>query len=284
MKKSATYIKGIRTLVYFIVLLILIGVVCDVIIVEYVDSIRIRNILFLFLQAILFVLVIKLIRSPKLADPRVTLLDILCMAMLMVSIVGAYTHMQQEGSIIAEITDSFQGNNGYSGSYSNGTGDKGYYDIEKALENAIKKSNFKKLEDVYRIQVGERIFIYFKEDEKNIVEFAFLKEDDLYYSLGSMCVYVLFDDSYTAEETIRQDIVHTMMRSKWDEIQLEAPAWGVSTDENISSMTINAEPVDDVILINEKDGKKYYFWVITNVGEIKTLDDVRAVEIEMNGL
>lgn len=62
------------------------------------------------------------------------------------------------------------------------------------------------------------------------------------------------------------------------------PAWGVSTDDQIFSMTINAKKVDDVILIDEKDGKKYYFWITTNVEEIKTIDDVKAAKIEINGL
>lgn len=77
-------------------------------------------------------------------------------------------------------------------------------------------------------------------------------------------------DSYTAEETIRKDIANTMWRGVGSK-EVGAPAWGVSTDEQVSSMTINAQKVDDVILIYEKDGKKYYFWIITNVGEIKPL-------------
>lgn len=262
-------------------LLILTGVVCNVILVEYVDSMRIRNILVQIIQVVLFLLVVMLIKNPKLAVPRVTLLDVVCIVMLLVSIGFGFAHMWKDDSIIAEIV-AFQGNNGYSSSYSNGTGDKGYYDIEKALENEIKKgtSSSNKSDEIYRIQIGQKIFVYLKRDEDQIIEFTFFKENDLYYSIGSMCIYVLYDDRYTTEETIKGDIVNTMLRgTKWDEIELGAPAWGVSTDERISSMTINAESVDDVILINEKDGKKYYFWIITNVGEIKTLDDVKAAEV-----
>lgn len=47
----------------------------------------------------------------------------------------------------------------------------------------------------------------------------------------------------------------------------------------ISSMTINAEPVDDVILINDIDGKKYYFWIIMNVEELKTNMNVKTAEV-----
>lgn len=272
-------IKGIRTLVYFIVLLILTGVVCNVIIVEYVDSMRIRNILVQIIQVVLFLLVVMLIKNPRLAVPRMTLLDVVCIVMLLVSIGFGFAYMWKDDPIIAEIV-AFQENNGYSGSYSNGTGDKGYYDIEKALENAIKKgtSFSNKLDEIYRIQIGQKIFVYLKKDEDQIIEFTFFKEDDLYYSIGSMCIYVLYDDRYTTEETIKGDIVNTMFRGVGRK-EVGAPAWGVSTDDRIFSMTINTEPVDDVILINEKDGKKYYFWIVTNVGEIKTLDDVKAAEV-----
>ena len=116
-----------------------------------------------------------------------------------------------------------------------------------------------------------------------IVEYDFFRQNDLYYRSGVMGLSyngVGASDSYTAEETIRKDIANTMWRGVGSN-EVGAPAWGVSTDENISSMTINAEPVDDVILIDEIDGKKYYFWITTNVEGIETIDDVKAAEIEM---
>ena len=119
-----------------------------------------------------------------------------------------------------------------------------------------------------------------------IVEYDFFRQNDLYYRSGVMGLSyngVGASDSYTAEETIRKDIANTMWRGVGSN-EVGAPAWGVSTDENISSMTINAEPVDDVILIDEIDGKKYYFWITTNVEGIETIDDVKAAEIEMNNL
>ena len=103
----------------------------------------------------------------------------------------------------------------------------------------------------------------------------------MFYSIGNKCIYALYDNIYTEEETIRHDIVFTMWREGgWDEMKLGVPAWGISTDERISSMTINEENVDDVILINEIDGKKYYFWIMTNVEEIENIDDVKAANIE----
>lgn len=280
-------IKAIRVIVYSVVLLILMGVVCDVIIVKVIDSMKIRNIIVLILGIVFFLIVVILAKNQKLVVPRVIILDVLSIAMLMVLIVGAFAHMRKESPIIAEMADTFPGNNGFGGSISNGIGNKGYYAIEKALENAVKNetSNFNKLEEIYHIQVGDRIFVYNKKDEKQVIEFSFLKEDDLYYSIGNKCLYVLYDNKYSGEETIRHDIVFTMWREgKWDEMKLGAPAWGVSTDEQISSMTVNSEKVDDVILVDEIDGKKYYFWIMTNVGEIETVDDVKAAKIEMNGL
>lgn len=285
MRQENLLIKGIRTLVYFIVLLILMGVVCNVIIVEYVDSMKIRNILVQILQVVLFLLVIMLIKNPKLAAPRVTILDVLSIAILVVSIGWGFAHMWQEYSIISEVVDTFQGNNVYACYYAEGGFDNGYNDMENLLqdeiENSKKTANHSRLEEIYRKQVGEKVFVYFKEDEEKITEYDFFRQNDLYYCSGSnTLVYdgVVSSDSYTTEETIRKDIVNTMFRGVGRK-EVGAPAWGVSADERISSMTINAEPVDDVILINEIDGKKYYFWIITNVGEIKTLDDVKAAEV-----
>lgn len=101
----------------------------------------------------------------------------------------------------------------------------------------------------------------------------------MYYDLGSTCTYVLYDDRYTAEETIREDMVHSMGTGRGSYDRLTAPAWGISTEERIFSMTINEEKVDEVILIDEEDGKKYYFWVVSNIGEIKTVEDVKAAKI-----
>lgn len=68
-----------------------------------------------------------------------------------------------------------------------------------------------------------------------------------------------------------------IQRGSYD--KLITPAWGVSTDDQIFFMTINSEKVDKVILFNEKDGKKYYFWIASKVGEIKTIEDVKEAEI-----
>jgi len=184
------------------------------------------------------------------------------------------------------IQNIFQGNNGYLSSYSKDIGDKGYDDIESALEDRIenrkKTTNQNGLKEIYRIQTEEKIFIYFKEKEA-IIEFEFFKQNDLYYSSGSKVL--LYDgigssDGYTVEETIRKDVANTMWRGIGNN-ELEVPAWGVCSDERIFSMTINSEKVDDVIQIDEKDGKKYYFWIVSNIEEIKTIDDVEDIVIEI---
>ena len=285
--KSSNVIKVIRICVFAVALLIVLGVISDVIVMKYVDSIKIRDILYRILLIVALFPFIILIQNPKLAVLRVTILDILCITILIVSIAAAFTQMRKESLILTDVIENLEGNNWYSSSYySNGMGNRGFDDIESAFENAIKEYKQSKkmdnLEELYQIQAGEYIFAYYKENEKSVVEFTFFKQDDLYYCLGRMCVGELYDDKCTAEDTIRADIVHTMSHGrKWGETALGAPAWGVSTDENIFSMTINSENVDDVILINEIDGKKYYFWITTNVDGIETIDDVKAAEIEM---
>lgn len=105
----------------------------------------------------------------------------------------------------------------------------------------------------------------------------------MYYSYGSkLLVYYGWgsNDKYTVEETIRKDIANTMWRGL-DSNEVGVPAWGVSIDEQISSMTINSRKVDDVIQIDEIDGKKYYFWITTNIGEIETIEDVKGATIQL---
>ncbi|MCM1251343.1 MAG: hypothetical protein NC321_00835 [Clostridium sp.] len=275
-------IKLIRISVFLILSLMFIGYV----ITECVNTIKIRTILFIILYFVLIRLIVMWIKEPKCATPRMMILDFVNIAIFIVL-------MASWGKGLLEtdrIMDSFQGNNEFLSSYVEGIDAKGYDDIECALEDRIeyekKTLSHNELEEIYRIQVEEKIFVYFKEDEGYITEFEFFKQNDLYYSSGSKALLyggVFSSDNYTTEETIRKDIANTMWRGVgFDEVGV--PAWGVSTDENIFSMTINSENVDDVIFIDEKGGKKYYFWIITNVEEIKTVDDVKVADIEMNSI
>lgn len=274
-------IKGLRVLVFALLLLIIMGM-ADVVIVEYVDAMKIRNILAEILCIVGFLLLVFFWKKQKTAASQVTKSDIFMVVTLAILIIISFVFLRNGN--LRSAADFVPGNNGYSSYYT--TNAKGYGNLGTALENSIEQGkrerDFSELEEIYRMQAGENISIYYIEDEMNIVEFTFLKQDDLYYLLGYRCAYVLLDDKYTVEETIREDMVSTMRHGSYDE--LEAPAWGISADEKIYSMTINGKKADDIILINEKDGKKYYFWIISDIGEIKTADDVKAAKIEMNRL
>ena len=275
-------IKGIRIIVFSIIFLMFM----ELVIVECVDNMSVRNILIKIGYVVCVLLVLILKGMPQLANKRVTIVDFLNIAMF----IGVMAYLGKGLSSSNEILTAFQGNNVYACYFSEGSGDNGYDDIESLLKDEIeygnKTGNYNELEEICRIQVGEKLFVYFKKNEEEIIEYDFFRQDDLYYCSGdNILVYdgVVSSDSYTAEETIRKDIANTMFRGVGRK-EVGAPAWGVSTDERISSMTVNAEPVDDVILIKEKAGKKYYFWITTNVEGIETIDDVKAAEIEMNGL
>lgn len=272
-------IKQIRIIILVILLLILVGKISDVI-VKYVDAMKTRNILNQALYIVSFLLFITLIKNKKIASPQVTIPDFFLIGTFVIVLIAAMISFQNRDLQLTGITN-FPGNNGYDGYVLNDA--KGYGDLGIALENSIinrkRESNFSKLEEIYRMQAGENIYIYLREDEKNIVEYKFLKQDDLYYSFGSIGAYVLYDERYTVEETVREDMLHTMARGEYD--KLIAPAWGISADERIFSMTINGKKADDVVPIYEKDGNQYYFWIITNVEEIKTMDDVKAAKIEL---
>ncbi|MDE6023995.1 MAG: hypothetical protein K2G45_00930 [Lachnospiraceae bacterium] len=271
-------IKFIRVSLFSILLLLFSGYM----IVEYVDSMKIRLVIFIILFVLIAIIAVILLRSSKCAASRIILLDVLTIV-IFVGLLGSFA---KELMAINEIQSAFEGNNGFSFSYSKNIGDKGYEDIDSAVADAIenrkKTTNQNELEEIYRVQTGEKIFIYFKESE-NIIEFEFFRQNDLYYSYGSkllMYYGVGSSDRYTAEETIRKDIANTMWRG-FESKEVGVPAWGVSTDEKIFSMTINARKVDDVIQIDEKDGKKYYFWITTNTGEIETMEDVKKVTIQL---
>lgn len=218
--------------------------------------------------------------------PAIKMIRIIVFSIMLLMFIGVMAYLGKGLAISTIIQTAFQGNNGYVDFYSEGFVEKGYDDIESILEyemeNIIKSGKYNELEEIYRMQAGEKIFVYFKEEGK-ILEIDFLRQNDLYYCSGSNVL--LYDgigssDRYTTEETIRKDIANTMWRGVVK--KPGTPAWGVSTDEQIFSMTINSENVDDVILIDEIDGKKYYFWIMTNVEEIDTIDDVKAAEIHMN--
>lgn len=270
-------IKVIRIIVLIILMFIFMGKVSNVI-AECIDVMKIRNILNEVLYIVSFLLVVILVKNKKIATPRVTIPDFFMIGAFVIVLIAAMVSVGNDVQYETDIANAFPGNNGYGGYYVNGA--KGYGTIEAALENSIKdRKRLSKLEEIHRAQAGENLCVYFKEDGKNIVEFAFLKQNDLYYITGSTGVFLLLEDKYTTEETVREDMVHTMARGDYD--KLIAPAWGVSTDEQIFSMTINSEEVDDIILINEKNGKKYYFWITTNVKEIKTIDDVKEAQIDL---
>ena len=278
--KYSNVIKAIRIIAFDILFLMLLGVI----IVECVDIMKIRSILTKIAYIVCFLLAVILKKMPQFEVERVTILDFLSIVMF----IGLLAYLGKGLLLVTKINDTFHGNNIFAFSYIDGDSDGGYNDIDSFFEDEREKRKeigyFSDLEEIYRIQAEEKIFIYFKEGAMEIVEYNFLKQDDLYYFLGKNILaydWIESNASYTAEETIRADIAHTMWRGV-GLTKAGAPAWGVSTDENIFSMTINSENVDDVILIDEIDGKKYYFWIITNVGEIKTLDDVKVADIEMN--
>lgn len=286
-KKVRFIVKFIRISVFSIILLFLMCEAGDTL-KKYGDTIKTMKIFYWTLPLTLFafvLLIIILAKVPGLAAKRLTILDILSIAMFIILMVL----MRQEVLEASKIGNAFQGNNAYAPFYSNGFGgEKGYDDIEKFLEDRIESSkktgNQNEVEEIYRTQAGDKILIYFKVDEEYIEELSFYKQDDLYYYIGSM--YVLYNsvvcsDNCTTEETIKKDIAYTMWRGGI-RIMEGAPAWGVSTDEDIFSMTINSENVDNVIPVNEIDGKKFYFWIVTNTGEIETIEDVLEAEINMN--
>ena len=171
-------------------------------------------------------------------------------------------------------------------SYSKDIGSKGYEDLESAVKDIVeyrgKHLEEKEMKEIYRAQVENKEYIYLKEPE-SVTELEFFRQDDLYYYSGSKVltyVGVGSNDSYTITETVRKDIANTMWRGVGSE-KGKAPAWGVSDDEQIFSVTINDKEVDNIIPIDKNNGKNYYFWIMLNADGIGTIDDVKEIKIEV---
>lgn len=273
------YIKLIRISLFSILLLMFMSYM----IVEYVDNVKIRTIIFIIILIVESILLVILLKKDKCAIPRIMILDFINMALF----IGLLISFGKGLLAINRLQNIFQGNNGYLSSYSKSIGDEGYADIESAVKDALEYRKQElgrgELEEIYRIQVGEKVFVYLKEAE-SVVELEFFWQDNLYYYLGSKTLIYAgmgSSDGYTLEETIRKDIANTMWRGVGYE-EVGAPTWGVSDNEQIFAMTINSEKMDNVVQIDEKSGKTYYFWIIINIGEIKTIDDVKEIKIETN--
>ena len=171
-------------------------------------------------------------------------------------------------------------------SYSKDIRSKGYEDLESAVKDIVeyrgKHLEEKEMKEIYRAQVENKEYIYLKEPE-SVTELEFFRQDDLYYYSGSKVltyVGVGSSDSYTITETMKKDIANTMWR-RIDSEKGEAPAWGVSNDEQIFSITLNDKEVDNIIQIDNNNEKNYYFWIMLNADGIETIDDVKEIKIEM---
>ena len=271
-------IKAIRISLFSILLLMFSGYM----ITEHIDNMKTRSILFILLLIAIVILAVILLKSSICTFPRLIILDFLSLAIL-IGLVGTFWKGVSE---IGELQNSIQGNNGFLFSYSKDIGSKGYEDLESAVKDIVeyrgKHLEEKEMKEIYRAQVENKEYIYLKEPE-SVTELEFFRQDDLYYYSGSKVltyVGVGSNDSYTITETVRKDIANTMWRGVGSE-KGKAPAWGVSDDEQIFSVTINDKEVDNIIPIDKNNGKNYYFWIMLNADGIGTIDDVKEIKIEV---
>lgn len=271
-------IKIIRISLFSILLLMFSGYM----ITEHIDNMKTRSILFILLLVAIVILAVILLKSSICTFPRLIILDFLSLAIL-IGLMGTFWKGVSE---IGELQNSIQGNNGFLFSYSKDIGSKGYEDLESAVKDIVeyrgKHLEEKEMKEIYRAQVENKEYIYLKEPE-SVTELEFFRQDDLYYYSGSKVltyVGVGSSDSYTITETMKKDIANTMWR-RIDSEKGEAPAWGVSNDEQIFSITLNDKEVDNIIQIDNNNEKNYYFWIMLNADGIETIDDVKEIKIEM---
>lgn len=139
---------------------------------------------------------------------------IIVFSIMLLMFIGVMAYLGKGLATSTIIQTAFQGNNGYVYFYSGGYVDKGYGDIESILkyemENIKKSGKYNELEEIYRMQVGEKIFIYFKEDEGKILELDFFRQNASYYCSGSNVL--LYDgigssDRYTTEGQLEKTLL-----------------------------------------------------------------------------
>lgn len=171
-------IKVIGISLSLIISLMFIGAV----IVKFVHNMKIRNILFCILCIALVLIMLVLLKAPKVVCWTAgSMWGIIIFIGMIVSIVSSV----RETSKTLKIVTIFQGNNSFTRSYSDDIGAKGYDDINSILheeiENRKKTRNLgdDDLKEIYRIQLGEKIFVYLKEKEVKIVEYDFFTQNDL---------------------------------------------------------------------------------------------------------
>lgn len=70
-----------------------------------------------------------------------------------------------------------------------------------------KSGKYNELEEIYRVQAGEKIFIYFKEDEGKIFERDFFRQNDLYI-LHNGRLEILRKQTILKKPTKPSDIYH----------------------------------------------------------------------------
>lgn len=152
-------IKGLRVLVFALLLLIIMGM-ADVVIVEYVDAMKIRNILAEILCIVGFLLLVFFWKKQKTAASQVTKSDIFMAVTLAILIIISFVFLRNDNLRFA--ADFIPGNNGYTGYYT--THAKGYGNLGAALENSIeqgkRKRGFRKLEEIYRKQERKNWIIH----------------------------------------------------------------------------------------------------------------------------
>ena len=134
---------------------------------------------------------------------------------------------------------------------------------------------------------GEEIY---KENDKIIDNvtyiccYDFLEKDDYYIFCGKRSLSIGDSEAYTKyswQETMLADmfISKSFLYKKAIQKKYNAlPAWGVSDNSKIESVTVDGQKIDEVHTI-DVDGKEYYLWIIY---DLQTENKSADVVIEEN--
>lgn len=249
---------------------------------SFIDSIRIRNILFGFvciLTAVCMGILMRLVTGNKLSLTAVNVVS----GLMFAGVMGSLFFMLFTK---APASMQFMGNNAYAAGYVKGYVGSGCESREECIREALEKRMEEQagemdFEEIYRIERGNLTWVFFG-GSNDILKFECVLEDNgqYYISGSSALVYHGFfeEPAYSDIETVRSDVANCIRNERWRSD--DTPVWGVTKNPKGPELSINGIRADFTLEVKDEEGQSYYFWVIEDIGDVKDAEDIEKLSIE----
>lgn len=218
------------------------------------------------------------------------LIFILVVLMLLIGIGIAVVFM---GTGIYDPNNLILGNNSTTSTYEKGKLNNIEFKNLEAGVDKVLEENKDIISNYFYKNHYEKLGIIFTQEEwkqgktvsYSITGYEFIANDNgTYRYVGLRTSHFageFISSEYDWETTVRADISNSTKKGynryvKPREIYGVLPAWGVSDDERVKTMTIDGQSADKVIEFTAND-KTYYFWFIE---DLKTQNDATNMDIK----